>query len=152
MRSRAVLCVAIGVLFYVGCSRGGSEAAGPRPRSKDLYEDAFRLGGTTSADGRVTTEKSVFNQGEPVYVSFIVQNAPSGAKARAVWTNLAKGGAKVAEEDKALPGNGFVAFSLADTSQLEPGDYRLLKQLIDPARPGVQTNLGSADFKILPRR
>ncbi len=152
MRSRAVLCVAIGVLFYVGCSRGGSEAAGTRPRSKDLYEDAFRLGGTASADGHVTTEKSVFNQGEGVYVSFIVQNAPAGAKARAVWTSLAKGGAKISEEEKPLPKDGFVAFSVADTSQWEPGDYRLLKQLIDPARPGVQTNLGSADFKILPRR
>jgi hypothetical protein len=99
----------------------------------------------------VTTEKSVFNQGEPVYVSFIVQNAPSGAKARAVWTSLAKGGAKVSEEEKPLPQNGFVAFSLADTSQLEPGDYRLMKQLIDPSRPAVPTNLGSADFKIQPR-
>jgi hypothetical protein len=155
MRSRAVLCGLFGILVCFACSRGGGEARGggqaPRPRSTGLYEDAFRLGGAASADGTVTMEKHVFNQGEHIYVSFVAQNAPAGAKARAVWTSLTKGNAKLAEEEKPLQKNGFVAFDVADTSRWEPGDYRLLKILIDPAKPGVQTTLGSADFKIVPR-
>ena len=82
----------------------------------------------------------------------MVQNAPAGAKARAVWTSLAKGGAKLSEEEKSLPKDGFVSFHVADTSQWEPGDYRLLKQVIDPAKPTAPATIGSADFKIQARR
>lgn len=151
MRSKEALCITVAVLFFVGCDRG--ERTAPRPSSTGVYENAFRIGGGVSPDGAATNEKSVFNQGDPIYASFVVENAPDGAKARAVWSNFTKGNAKVAEEEKPLGKKGFVSFHVADTSSWEPGDYRLVKVLItDPSNPKAVTNLGSKDFKLLPRR
>ena len=151
MRFEEALCVAVAVLVSVGCGR--EEGKAPPTSSIGIYEDAFRIGKSASVDGVATAETNVFIQGDSIHASFVVQNAPVGAKARAVWTKIAEGNIGVAKEEKALGKKGFVSFHVADTSKWEPGNYRLVKILIgDPSNLAGVTNLGSMDIKILPRR
>ena len=154
VRSRRALCISAAVLLFAGCDRGEKgEKIVPHLRSTGVYENAFRIGRRVSSDGSATDETNIFHQGDAIYTSFRVENAPKGAKARAVWTNVTRGNAPVAEEDKELGKDGFVSFRVADTSSWEPGDYRLVKNLLaDPSNPKAVTNLGTMDVKLLPRR
>jgi hypothetical protein len=147
MRPKKAVGVTVTVLFCLSCGRGGKEAT--RDGSKGIYLDEFSIGRGVSAQGVATDQKSVFKQGDPIYASFVVQNAPDSAKARVIWDTITKGTTKVAEQEKLLGKKGFVSFNAGDTSKWKPDDYRLEIFLIDdPSKPAK--SLGINDFKVIP--
>lgn len=111
MRPGLASSVAVAFRFLGGCGREGGGASSPR--STELYESAFRLGRAQPPDGIATDERNVFNQGDPLYASFAVENAPAGAKVRPSWVNVTNGNTKMKEEDRLLGKKRFVSFHVA---------------------------------------
>jgi len=158
MHRKAAPALLVGVLVLSGCGGGksaGREAPGSSaktidpPRSSDVYEDKFEIG--RRMDGPVATDQTdVFDQGQTIHVSFVVQNGKPGTECRVQWTRL-RDNAVVAEEKKPLPAKtDFISFH-ADTSGWEPGKYLLVKQVTgdDPNTPW--RGLGTKDFTIRPK-
>jgi len=136
-----------------GQSGSGGASAPRRPRSTEVYEDKFRIGKTAAPDGAVITEADKFTAGEPIYISFVIQNAPTGASARVVWKRI-DGDVPMGEEQKPLQSNGFVSFAVKDTSAWQPGAYRVDKSLGSVSSgpsPTPWKVIGSKDLTISPR-
>lgn len=126
----------------------GDASSPPRASSTEMYEDKFRIGKAAGSDGTVSTEGDKFVPGDPIFVSFVVRNPPKDAAVKVVWTRI-DDNAKVGEEEKPLPSNGFVAFGVKDTSAWKPGNYRLMKMLNrEPANAATWGALGSKDFTV----
>ncbi len=148
--SLALMCGACGGKGS-GRSASGEASSQPRSKSTETYEDRFRIGKATSADGTATSETDKFAAGEPIYISFVIRNAPAGASAKVIWRRL-DGNVLMAEEQKPLPPSGFVSFAVKDTSAWPPGAYRLEKMFGRNAN-AAQTSwkgIGSKNLTISP--
>ena len=136
-----------------GPSAAGDARSKPSRSTNETYEDAFRIGRKAAADGQVTAETNKIPVGEPIYISFVVRNAPSGSFVKVEWKRI-EGDVLMAEEQKALPSDGFVAFQVKDTSAWAPGPYRLVKLLgsqVSNGAPISWRGIGTMDLAILPR-
>src|SRR5438093_10464975 len=87
-----------------GQSGSGGASAPRRPRSTEVYDDKFRIGKTAAPDGAVITEADKFTPGVPIYISFVIHNAPTGASAREVWKRI-DGDEHMGRERKPLHAN-----------------------------------------------
>jgi hypothetical protein len=138
-----------------GCRQKESVSpAGAPPRSvnREIYEDQFRIGKTAGADGVAQNETNKFKTGEPIYVSFVIRNAPAGMSAKVIWKRL-DGDRVMADDEKSLPSTGFVSFRVKDTSGWPPGAYRLIKMVgggSSGATPIPWKGVGTMDLTISP--
>ena len=133
-----------------GGEKASGSGSGSRAPNPDVFEDKFRIGKSAAADGVVGNETNKFTAGDPIYVSFVVRNAPSDASAKVVWKRL-DGDKTMAEEQKKLSSEGFVSFAAKDTGSWPAGSYRLLK-MVSPAAPGAAwRTIGTMDFSISAR-
>lgn len=142
------------LLVYGAC--GGKDSSGGasfRSNNTDTYEDRFQIGKAAAADGKITIETDKFTEGDPIYISFVVRNAPTGASAKVIWKRM-DGDVRMGEEQKALKSGGFVWFAVKDTSAWLPGAYRVEKMFGREASSTTPTSwkgLGTKDLTISPR-
>jgi hypothetical protein len=129
-----------------------SDASAPPPAKTEPAEDRFQIGKTAAEDGKVLSDSDQFTAGDPIYISFVVRNAPAGAQARVTWKRI-DGDVKMGEEQKPLGPGGFVSFSVKSTSSWRPGKYRVEKWLAQEASgsPPSPRWLGIKDLTISPR-
>lgn len=129
-----------------------SEASAQPPVNTEPAEDRFQIGKTAAEDGKVLSDSDQFTAGDPIYISFVVRNAPAGAFARVTWKRI-DGDVKMGEEQKPLGPGGFVSFAVKSTSSWRPGKYRVEKWLGQeaPGTPPSPKWLGIKDLTISPR-
>ena len=130
----------------------GDAAVSPRAISLEVGEDRFQIGKTVEADGKVLNDTDQFVAGDPIYISFVVKNAPAGAFARVIWKRI-DGDVKISEEQKPLAQGGFVSFAVKSTAGWAPGKYRVEKWygLEASGTKPPWKGLGAKDLTISPR-
>lgn len=147
------------VLTYGACGGKGSgpsasgDANSQRRSNTETYEDSFRIGKKAASDGTVTSETDKFTAGEPIYISFVIRNAPADASAKVLWKRI-DGNVRMGEEQKPLSSSGFVSFAVKDTSAWPPGRYRLEKSFGRETSSGTPIpwkGIGTKDLTISPR-
>lgn len=156
MRKMApALLLAVSTLT-LGCSKETPATPGGSGRSAEVSTEnegplvtKFRIGPTIDADGLVSREADTIQPGEGVHISFVVENVPKDTPIRAVWRDAAL--RDISEEQKPLPSNGFVSFTMKDAATLAPGDYVVEFSRAEPAAPSGWGSLGTKTFKVGPR-
>jgi hypothetical protein len=129
-------------------AKNATVSAPPTRNTKPSDVGAFRMGRALAPDGTATDEGSPFGQGEPIQVTFQVNNLNAGANVRIVVTSLADN-RKVDEQQKAPGAKNEVAFALPPTKTWPQGDYRIDMQLVEGS---TTRSMGVYDFKIGPPR
>ena len=109
----------------------------------------FRIGSAVDGDGVVTIETDAFKQGEGIHISFVVKNVAKDTPIRVAWRDAAN--RQVAEEQKPLPSDGMVTFTLKDGASLAAGDYVVEFTRAEATASGGWAPLGTKTFKIGPR-
>lgn len=136
-----------------GSSASGDGTSPPRLRTTETHEDRFQIGKTAAADGTVKLDTNKFTAGDPIYISFVIRNAPPDASAKVIWKRI-DGDVLMGEDQKPLPPSGFVSFAVKDTSAWPPGAYRLVKMVgtnASSATPTPWKGLGTMDLTISSR-
>jgi len=109
----------------------------------------FRIGSGVDGDGIVTIETDAFQQGEGIHISFVVKNVPKDTPIRVAWRDAAN--RQIFEEEKPLPSNGTVSFTLKDAAALAPGDYVVEFTRVEDTASGGWAPLGTKTFKVGPK-
>jgi len=153
-------------LVTAGCGRKNEQPAAPGPEKakaaaeaptsaegpKGPYIAAFRIGYGQAPTGVVAGEGSVFGQGETIFVSFDVPNAPPDGKLHFRW-QAAADNKTVQEADVPLSaGQTPGASSKTETKGWPLGDYVLRISLSAPSANFENVSLGVATVKILRER
>jgi hypothetical protein len=166
---KTIRCGAALVLSFVvaGCGgksekpavpAGPEKAQAPAETSKQAegpkgpYITAFRIGHGFGVNGKVAVEGATFAQGEPVFLSFDVPNAPADGKVRVAVLSAAES-KSLQEEEAPIAGSAppNVSFKI-ETKGWPVGDYVLRKFLTSASARFDNLVLGQAQFKIVKER
>jgi hypothetical protein len=130
----------------VGCGEKTTGGASPSKGSGPVMT-RFRIGRAVASDKTVTVETDFFGQGEPIYISYDVENVPPKSFAKAVWSDSA--GRKVSEEQKQIAsGSGAVSFEMKG-ADLAVGNYLVEFFYRDPGEaPEKWRSLGAHTVRI----
>lgn len=152
MRTMALALLLAVSTTTLGCSK---EPGGPGGSAEESTEGKgplvtkFRIGPTVDSDGLVTRETDSFQQGGGIHISFVVKNVPKDTPIRVAWRDAAR--RDIAEEQKPLPSNGFVSFTMKDAASAAPGDYIVEFSRAEASAVGGWAGLGTKTFKVNPK-
>lgn len=85
------------------------------------FMDHANLGSELGANGMVTKDNDKITAGEPVYLTMVFRESPTGLQASAVWTTIDK--KPIATERKEMNGAKVATFTLKE--KLKPGRYKV---------------------------
>ena len=113
-------------------------SATARARVEDL-----KVGNNLGTNGAVADNKDKMFPGETVYASISVEHIGAGSKVEAVWKGP-EDRRMFSEVKNVVAGSRYLTFTSPDTSNWEPGNYRVEIRLGDELG-------GKEDFKIMAR-
>ena len=152
MRRMAVALYLVMAAMTFSCSRKEATAVAEAEEDttgKGPLVRKFRIGSAVDGDGIVTLETDAFRQGEGIHISFVVKNVPKDTPIRVAWRDAAN--QQIAEEQKPLPSDGTVSFTLKDAATAAPGDYIVEFTRAEATASGGWAPLGTKTFKIGPK-
>ena len=154
MRTMALALLLAVSTTTLACSKetpGGAtgQPAEESTEGKGPIVTKFKIGPTVDADGIVTRETDSFQQGDGIHISFVVKNVPNDTPIRVVWRDAAR--RDLAEEQKPLPSNGVVSFTMKDAASAAPGDYVVEFSRAEASAVGGWAGLGTKTFKVNPK-
>lgn len=123
-----------------------SQAVAP---SRGVHISKFRLGYGFGPEGTVYVDGGTFAQGESAFVSFDLNNAPAGAKARIAW-NLQPTNRTLAQSEAPVSSDKPTVAIKADTATWPLGEYVLQIFLVPSGADPV--SVGTAKLKIVKDR
>lgn len=129
-----------------------AEASKTAEGPKGPYITAFRIGYGLAPTGAVAGEGSLFGQGETIFVSFSVPNAPPDGKVLFRWQSAADNKTVNEGEVPLQAGQPPSVSSKTETKGWPAGDYLLRIYLSAPSASIDNASLGNATAKIVKER